>query len=296
MPLNNLQEFQQPRDLAAALAVKDQWGDRALVVAGGTFVHGLVARGLLDDIEAVLDISRLDLNRIESSRGKLTVGAIATYGELAAHAAVKDDVRFGALSDALAYPPPQILNVATIGGCLASSCPLFDLPVAAAALGGEVIAASSTGTNRYPVGDFFTGLFETALGENEILTGIELSPEENSVSGFAKLETNANDLAIVNAAVSLTFRKGMLDRRMKCVAARAWVGGGVGDTVKPLPSVAAKLGAGDELSPESIKAAIACAASDVEAQGDHRASARYRQRMIEVQLNVAIERALARMK
>ncbi|MEP6869687.1 MAG: FAD binding domain-containing protein, partial [Novosphingobium sp.] len=287
MALANLQDYQQPSDLKAAIAFKQQWGDRALIVAGGTFVHGLAARGLLNDIEAVLDISRVGLDRIELRRDGISIGATATYGALAAHRVVRDEGRFGALADALSYPPPQILNVATVGGCLASSCPLFDLPVAAAALGGVIVATSTAGETRHDISGFFTGLFESSLSENEVVTSIELSVDQNVVSGFSKLETNANDLALVNAAVSLTFKKGLFDRRAKCVEARAWVGGGVGETICHLPTVEAKLGSGAELTEEFIAEAVAAAAKDVTAAGDHRASARYRQKMLEVQLKIA---------
>lgn len=296
MALNNLQDFQQPNDIATAIAVKTKWKDEALIVAGGTFVHGLAARGLLDGIQVVLDISRIGLNAISTSSSGLDIGATATYGALATHLSVENDPRFGALIDALTYPPPQILNVATVGGCLAASCPLFDLPVAVAALGGMVVAQGSNGEKSYPLDTFFTGLFESCLADDEIVTAIRIAPGKKVVSGFAKLETNANDLAIINIAVSLEFKQGLLDRRHKCVGAHVWAGGGVGETISRLSQAEAILASGAELTADVIANATNAAASEVNAQSDQRASARYRRKMVAVQLELAIERALVRLK
>lgn len=294
MALTDLTDFQRPDTIDAALSLRSEWGERALVVAGGTFIHGLSARGLLDDIGIVIDISALGLDAIAAQSNSLKVGATATYGALKVDDTVCNDPRYGAIADAMSYPPPQILNVATIGGCLAASCPLFDLPTATSAIGGKIEAVGKTGTRKIAFDDFFTGLFESELADDELVSAIELEPGKSGTSGFAKLETNANDLAIINAAVSLTFKKGMLSRKLTCTGARVYVGGGVGETICRLPSVEAALSDGEDIDAAKIAAAAALSMNDVEAQADHRASAEYRQRMITVFVAKAAERALAR--
>ena len=296
MSFSDLSDFQQPKDLTSALQVLDKYGDDTLIVAGGTFVHGLNARGFLDDVEAVLDISRLPLSEISLNKKSMSIGSTATYGALLRSKPVQSQSVYGALKDALSYPPPQIVNVATIGGCLAASCPLFDLPTAISVLGGKLKSQSSGGEKTYELDEFFTGLFESSLGTGELITSIEIPNNEHSTSGFAKLETNANDLAIINAAVSLNFKKGLLKRKLSCTSARVFVGGGVGDTVKRAPAVEAILADGNPMTDEKIALAVSAAKDDVIAQSDHRASAKYRQSMIEVYLKKAIARAMARME
>lgn len=296
MSFSDLSDFQQPTDLTSALNILDKYGDDTLIVAGGTFVHGLNARGFLDDVEAVLDISRLPLTAIKLGKKTLSIGSTATYGDLLRSQPIQNLTALGAIKDALGYPPPQIVNVATIGGCLAASCPLFDLPTAISALGGSVKSMSSKGEKTYPLDTFFAGLFESSLGTGELITSIEIPSVDHSASGFAKLETNANDLAIINAAVSLNFKKGLISRKLNCTSARVFLGGGVGDTVKRAPSVEAILSDGEALTDEKIERAVQAAKQDITAQGDHRASAKYRQKMIEVYLKKAVARALARLE
>lgn len=296
MSFADLSDFQQPRDLQDALLILDKYGDDTLIVAGGTFVHGLNARGFLDEVEVVLDISELPLKNISHSKGNLSIGSTATYNDLLNSRPVQSMAAFGALKDALGYPPPQIVNVATIGGCLAASCPLFDLPTAISALGGTLTSESSARKKTYSLDKFFTGLFESSLGTGELITAIEIPGNDKSTSGFSKLETNANDLAIINAAVSLTFKSGLLNRKRKCITARVFLGGGVGDTVMRSPSVEAILSDGEPITDDKIENAVAAAKIDVTAQGDHRASAKYRQKMIEVYLKKAIARAMARLE
>ena len=97
------------------------------------------------------------------------------------------------------------MNSATVGGSIAASCPFFDLPTSFLALDGAVRAHGPGGSRDIPMEAFFAGLFENCLAPDEFVTAITLpQPAAGSASAFIKLETNANDLAILNVAVALT--------------------------------------------------------------------------------------------
>ena len=67
-----------------------------------------------------------------------------------------------------------IRNRGTIGGSVAFADPAAELPACLLALGGEVEIAGATGKRTVKADDFFKGLFETALGADEILTAIRV--------------------------------------------------------------------------------------------------------------------------
>ena len=155
----------------------------------------------------------------------MVVGATTRLAQLEASEFIQQEAWLGAVRDAIAYPPVQIMNTATVGGSIASACPLFDLPTSFLALNGEVQAHGPDGSRDIPLEAFFSGLFENSLNPAEFVTAIRLPvPPPNSASAFIKLETNANDLAIVNAAVSVT-----LDDANRCEQARVFIGGGTGE-------------------------------------------------------------------
>ena len=136
MSLPNAGAYHVPATTEDAIALLKEHGEAAMIVAGGTLVHGLEVRGLLGEIEALVDISRLGLDGIEATSEGLRIGATTLFRQLEADEAITGDPAFGAIVDAMTYPPPQIRNVGTVGGCLAASAPLYDMPAAFLVLAG----------------------------------------------------------------------------------------------------------------------------------------------------------------
>jgi len=288
--LNKLQEYYLPQDGNAVVELLRKHREGATIVAGGTFIHGLIARGLVTDVEAVIDISRLGLNYVRQEQGQLTIGATTIFRQLGASAEIGNKPAYGAIQDALEYPPTQILNSATIGGCVSASCPFFDLPVAFLALDSVVHAQGNGKTRSIPLAEFFPSLFENALEPEEFMSELVIPAlPERSASAFIKLESNANDLAILNAAVWVN-----LDSAGKCAQSRVFVGGGVGEV--PARALSAeRVLQGQALSEELCAAAGQAAKSDVDPLSDHRASAEYRNAMTGVLVERALKKTLSRL-
>jgi carbon-monoxide dehydrogenase medium subunit len=289
--LTSVEAFHRPENDAALIALLEKYQDSALIVAGGTFLHGLVSRGLLVGIEALIDIQKLGLDTINSGAESVDIGAMTRFAQLNAVPEIQDQAWLGAVKDAMAYPPAQIMNAATVGGCVASSCPFFDVPVSFLALDATVQARGPDGDRSIPISEFFPGLFDNALAANEFVAGLSLPRQDaNTTSAFIKMETNANDLAILNVAVRIS-----TDGAGRCANARVFVGGGVGETPVAAPSAEQILN-GAPLNDETFAAAGAAARNDVEPMSDHRASADYRRAMTKVLLERALGRAVARLR
>ena len=290
MSLTSVKEYFTPDGNKEVFELLERYGDGAMIVAGGSFVHGLDARDLLFGIEALIDIQNLELNQVTSDSAGLSVGAMVTFTQLQQVEEIQSSVAFGAVRDALKYPPAQIRNVATVGGNIASACPYFDLPTAIMSLGGVVQAQGPGGTREIGLQAFFAGLFQNTLEPNEFVTGLVFPPlPARSASAFIKLETNANDLAIVNVAARIT-----LDESGTCQEASVVVGGGVAET--PIRATAAdNLLQGEKMSDDLLKQAGIAAQSDLQPMSDHRASAAYRSAMAKTLTERALRRAVARL-
>lgn len=290
MSLTSVKEYFTPDSKEEVLELLETYGDGALIVAGGSFVHGLDARDLLTGIEALIDIQNLGLKQVTSDSSGLSVGAMVTFSELQQVKEIQNSAALGAVRDALNYPPTQIRNVATVGGNLAAACPYFDLPTAIMCVDGVVQAQGSGGSREIELQDFFFGLFQSTLKQGEFVTGLFLPrlPTRSS-SAFIKLETNANDLAIVNVAVRVS-----LDESGVCRQARVVIGGGVAET--PVRAVTSEdLLQGEKISDESLQRAAIAAASNLQPMSDHRASAAYRSEMVKVLTERSLRRAVERL-
>ena len=291
MSLTSVKEYFTPDGNEEVLELLKTYGDSALIVAGGSFVHGLDARNLLTGIEVLIDIQNLGLNQVTSDSAGLSIGAMVTFVELQQIKEVQNAAALGAVRDALNYPPVQIRNVATVGGNIAAACPYFDLPTAFMALGGVVSAQGPDGSREIGLEDFFAGLFENSLETSEFVTGLNLPllPARSS-SAFLKLETNANDLAIINVAVRVT-----LDKTGLCQEARVVVGGGVGETPVRVAAAEALLQA-EKLSDDLLQRAGEAVQSELQPMSDHRASAAYRSAVAKTLTQRALQQAVARLK
>jgi CO/xanthine dehydrogenase FAD-binding subunit len=290
MFLPKLKGYLTPEDGNEAVGLLEEYGDNALIVAGGTFIHALAARGLLAEIEALIDIQKLQLKFIKLGRDGLRVGAMTTFAQLEQAHEVQSMASLGAVKDALQYPPTQIKNMATVGGSVASSSPLFDLPVAFMALDGVVKSLGPRGAKTISLGEFFLDYFENALAGNEFLTELilpQLPPK--SSSAFIKLETNANDLAILNVGVRVT-----VEASGVCEEARVVVGGGVGKV--PVRAVSLeRLLKGEELTDGLLNKAGQAGQADLEPVSDQRASSQYRSTVAKVLVQRALSRAVKRL-
>lgn len=290
MSLTSVKEYFSPEGKDRALELLGTYGDAALIVAGGTFVHGLDARDLLVGIEALIDIRNLGLDQINRSDAGLEIGAMVTFKALQELPEVRQDPALGAVQDALKYPPLQIRNVATVGGNIASACPYFDLPTASMALGAVIRALGPNGQRDIDAQDFSAGLFQNTLESSEFVSSV-LIPKHppRSGSAFIKFETNANDLAIVNVATRVT-----LDDSGRCTDAGIVVGGGVAEI--PVRATAAENELqGKPLSDEVIAQAASAAQSELDPMSDHRASAAYRSLLAKVLTERALKKAIARL-
>ncbi|MCX7171798.1 MAG: FAD binding domain-containing protein [Proteobacteria bacterium] len=290
MALVKLKEFCIPENTGQVAACIAKYGDNALILGGGSFIHGLEARGLLSEVEALIDIRKLGLAGFAATGDGVRIGAMTTFAELEKLPELGTAAWLGAVKDALTYPPMQIKNVATVGGCVAAACPFFDLPTAFLALDCKLSVSGAGAKREMGLADLFAGLFENSLDPGELITELKLfKPAGRSASAFIKLEGTANDLAIVNAAVRIS-----VDGAGLCQEARVALGGGVGDNAVRSAS-AEKLLQGQKLTDDLIQRAAEAVGQDISPMADHRASAAYRLAMAKVFTKRALHQALSRL-
>lgn len=179
---------------------------------------------------------------------------------------------------------PQIRNVGTIGGNLGTASPAGDTLPFLAAIDAVVVLGSEAGTRRVPWDLFLTGPKETALGQDEIILGVELPSDRPIRQAFSKVGVRQ---AMVIATVSCCVVRGEDgDTRVAL--------GAVGPTV--LRAHQAEVMISHEAAPS--EAALAEFSRLVSAEAlpitDHRSTAEYRRHAVGVISRRALERCLAR--
>lgn len=278
-------EYRRAGSIEEALDLRSETAGR--FIAGG---HSLLPMMKLRITapDALIDIGRIDELRGISGNGGFTIGALTTHSMVESETA---DAFPAALREAASMiGDPQVRNRGTVGGNVAHADPASDLPTVFAALGATMAARSKSGTRDIEASKFFTGLFESALSDDELLTGISVDAEpEGTGSAYAKLFNPASRYAIVGAAAVI----GVGDDG-NCTSCRVAVGG-LTPHAMVLDSVGKAL-VGKPVNAENAQAAAQTAADDVgdEVMGDVYGGAEYRLRMLPVIVARALKAAASR--
>jgi carbon-monoxide dehydrogenase medium subunit len=284
-------DYQRASSVSEALTMMQANPDAKLLAGGHSLIPTMKLR--LADPGAIIDIGRIEaLKGIRNGK----IGALTTHAEIAANSDLPD-----ALTEAASLiGDPQVRNRGTIGGNIAHADPASDLPTVLVCLGAQIHVAGPNGERSITADEFFTDLFETALGEDEIVTGISVHNREgftdrgNGTAGsaYAKLFNPASRYAMVGAAVSLVVDADDNTIRNVSVAiggltSHAMRAGAVEDALKGVNASDA----------DAIAAAAAAVAGDLGADdvmGDIHASAEYRRAMAPVMVQRAIMKAVER--
>ncbi len=287
--------YKTPSTEEEASRLLKQYGERARIIAGGTGIYEVSHRGLLSDVETLIDVSRLGLDYVrKSSRGSselLVLGSCTTMSELAGSTEILSRPELAAVVDALhAIQPIQVKNVATIGGAICTALPFFDLPVALFCLPAEVVV-SPMGDTR-PITDFIQGYFAVNLGAGEFVREIilQLSSNKSTASAFKKFALTGDDWAIINSAARVTIgESGNIE------SATISLGGGIGEKPVLANNTSSAISGMKFSDEEKLRVTIdSSIEEDIESVTDIRASSQYRMKIAKVMCRRAVLEACSR--
>jgi carbon-monoxide dehydrogenase medium subunit len=186
-------EYQKPKSLADA--AKSAANEDAKILAGGMTLIPTLKQRLARPTE-LIDLGAIgELKGIRKEGNDVVIGAMTRHAEVAGSDIVKSTIP--ALAElAGLIGDPAVRNRGTIGGSIANADPAADYPAAIVALGATIV----TNQRQIPGDQFFTGLFETALKPNEIITAVKFPPAQKAA--YMKFRNPASRYAIVGVFVA----------------------------------------------------------------------------------------------
>jgi aerobic carbon-monoxide dehydrogenase medium subunit len=255
---------QSVADAAAALAAN---AEGKLLAGGQTLLPTIKQR--LAKPSVVIDLGAVaELKGIQKSGNAIGIGAMTTHATVAGNADVRASIPgLAHLADGIG--DPAVRNAGTIGGSLANNDPAACYPAAVLALNATIV----TNKRQLSAEQFFTGMFSTALGDGEIITGVGFSVPTKS--GYAKFEQRASRFALVGVFVAQT-----------ASGVRVAVTGCGSNGVFRVPELEKALSA--NFSPDAVKG---IKVSHADLMGDMHGSAEYRANLITVMAARAVEAA-----
>lgn len=196
-------DYVAPASVDEALAALAEYGDDAKLLAGGQSLLP-VMRMRLNAPEWVID-----LGKIESLRGVRDDGDAIVIGAMTPHSVVGSDPlvaeHAALITRAVAdLADAQVRHRGTFGGALAHADPAGDLGAPVRALDAQFVIAGPSGSRTVSHDEFFVDLFETAIGDDEILTEVRIPKHTGWGAHYEKFVRVAHQWPIV--AVGATIR------------------------------------------------------------------------------------------
>ena len=227
--------------------------DGGQLLAGGmTLIPTMKQR--LASPETLVDLAGCGLAGIEDQGDSIRIGAMTRHADVAGSALIQDAIpALAALAGGIG--DRQVRNRGTIGGSVANNDPSACYPAAVLGLGGTV----HTDRRDIAADDFFTGMFETALDEDEMITAVSFP--KTGKAAYVKFPNPASRYAMVGVFVASA-----------ADGTRVAVTGAGGDGVFRHAGMEAALDAGFSAgSLDGITVDADEMISDIHASGDYRA-------------------------
>jgi xanthine dehydrogenase iron-sulfur cluster and FAD-binding subunit A len=201
------EQYVTPSTLDEAVHAIAEYAPQGRVIAGATDLMLELERGLRAETKTLIDISRIpDLGQISDEDGWIRLGPLVTHNQCAASPLIRDR------ATALAYAcwqvgAPQIRNRGTIAGNLITASPANDSIPPLLALDAQITLRSRKGERHLSLDEFYTGVRQTVMDSDEILTEIRFpAGPKTRRSAFFKLGLRrAQAISVVNAAIVLDF-------------------------------------------------------------------------------------------
>jgi carbon-monoxide dehydrogenase medium subunit len=188
-------ELHRAKSVADAAALLGKTGGKALA-GGQSLVAAMKLR--LAQPGHVVDLSGVaELKGIRKEGDHVVIGAMTRHAEVAASDVVKGAIpALARLAEGIG--DRQVRNMGTLGGSIANADPAADWPAAVLALDASIV------TNKRKIGAdaFFTGMYSTALGDDEIVVSVSFPIPRKAA--YAKFPNPASRFALVGVFVAQT--------------------------------------------------------------------------------------------
>jgi carbon-monoxide dehydrogenase medium subunit len=206
-------DYARPKSLAEALETLAQSPNARALAGGQTLINVMKARAAQPDL--LVDLADLEeLRGISERKGELEIGAMTTYAELMRSPEIAKSRPILARV-AAEIADVQVRNRGTIGGNVCLSDPTNHFPPLMVAMNATFTVVGPHGERPVPAGEFFLGVYMTAVQPGELLTKITIPPAQGD--GFASVTIGHEGTCIVNAAA--TRMNGDTRVAIGCVAA-----------------------------------------------------------------------------
>ena len=276
-------EYHRPTDISDVIAILEEHGDDARVMAGG---HSLIPMMKLRmaEVPHLIDLQDVTgLNGIELGE-TITIGAMTTQAEIIDHAGLAEAAPI-LREAALQIADPQVRYMGTVGGNVANGDPGNDMPGLMQCLDAQFTVVGPDGERTIAAREFYEAAYMTAREDEEVLTAVSFTRPSGGYA-YEKQKRKIGDYATAAAAVQIVEEGGT------CASASIAM-----TNLSDVPVWSEAAGAAlvrTAVDDAAVKAAVSAMLDDIDPTEDNRGPVAFKRHVAGVILTRAIERAWSR--
>lgn len=277
-------EYHRPTDMAGVLAVLEEHGDDARVLAGG---HSLIPMMKLRmaDVPHLIDLQDVaGLTGITIENGTVRLGTMTTQATMIDDAALLTAAPI-MREAALQIADPQVRYMGTVGGNVANGDPGNDMPGLMQCLDATFHLVGPDGDRDVEAREFYEAAYMTDREDDEVLVAVSFPAPEGGYA-YEKQKRKIGDYATAAAAVQITKENGV------CATASIAM-----TNLSDTPIYSEEAGealTGTSVDDAAIEAAVAAMLGDIDPTEDNRGPIEFKRHAAAVILRRAIARAWSR--
>jgi len=253
------------------------------IIAGGTDLMVEMHNGKWEDVEVILDISRIyGLDQIwRDSEGCTHIEALVTHNDVLLSPILREGA-YPLVQACWRVATPQIRNLATVVGNLVTASPANDTITPLMALDAKLVLVSKSGERTVRLADFYQGVRKTVLQKDEFVKEVIFDSMTSSQKGNFKKSALRRTQAIstLNCCVLIETGANLVNKAVITL-------GSVAPIIIHAPE-AEKYLIGKQVTPEVAKQAGELAANSASPISDLRGSEAYRRYMVAVLVENAL--------
>ncbi|WP_299609652.1 xanthine dehydrogenase family protein subunit M [uncultured Tateyamaria sp.] len=277
-------EYYRPQDIAGVLAVLEEHGDDARVMAGG---HSLIPMMKLRmaDVPHLIDLQDVGgMSDIEVGADSIRIGAMVTQADIIDHTGLADAAPI-LREAALQIADPQVRYMSTVGGNVANGDPGNDMPGLMQCVDAAFTVVGPDGERDIAAREFYEAAYMTARDDEEVLTAVTI-PMPKGGYAYEKQKRKIGDYATAAAAVQIVKNGG------NCASASIAM-----TNLSDTPIYSGDAGnalVGTSVDAAALDAAVAAMLGDIDPSEDNRGPVAFKKHVAGIILHRAIERAWSR--
>lgn len=266
----NLKSYHAPETVREACSILAS-EENSMPIAGGTGIYIFSNKGMMSNVDTLVNLSKLNLSYIEGDSDRIRLGAMTRLSELGDGA-----TKIQMIDDAVLSIPKEVRHMGTVGGQVFTAFPAFDLSVCLLALDGSISVTDGENTKNIPMSEAYSAMFSPELSQGSIIESVEAPLERFNRSAYMKFSYTKHGFSDVSLALALRVEQDHITDIGMAVG-----GGSLDSEPLGLPNIADSL-RGGEMDQEFLDKGYELITGNEEIQfySDHKATAEYRKRMV----------------